>query len=126
MTKKTAPESVDDYIAGFPTDVQEILERIRTTIKKAAPRAEEKISYQIPCFSLKGRNLIHFAAYKKHVGVYPAPRGIEEFKEALAIYGDGKATLRFPLDQPIPFDLIRRIVKFRMKASAQKPSTKRV
>jgi uncharacterized protein YdhG (YjbR/CyaY superfamily) len=83
-TGQTAPRNIDDYIAGFPRDIQEILEKIRMTIRKAAPGAEEKISYQIPCFSLKGSYLIYFAAFKKHIGLYPAPRGIEELKSPAA------------------------------------------
>ena len=113
-TKQTAPRNIDEYIAAFPDDVQKVLEKIRITIRKAAPDAEEAISYQIPTFKLKG-NLIHFAAYKKHIGLYPAPRGSEEFKKELASYEGGKGTVRFPLDKPIPFDLISRIVKFRVK-----------
>jgi uncharacterized protein YdhG (YjbR/CyaY superfamily) len=114
-TKQTASKDIDEYIAGFPSDVQEILEKIRMTIRKAAPGVEEKISYQMPTFTLKGRYLVYFAAYKKHIGLYPAPRGGEEFKEELSGYEGGKGTVRFPFDKPIPFDLIRRIVKFRVK-----------
>lgn len=113
MTNQTA-KNMDDYIAGFPSDVQKILQKIRMTIKKAAPGAEETIKYGIPTFTLKG-NLIHFAAYKNHIGLYPAPRGVEEFRNALARYQAGKGTLRFPLDEPIPYDLISRIVKHRVK-----------
>ena len=107
-TKQTAPKNIDDYIAGFPNDVQEILEKIRMTIRKAAPDAEETIKYQMPTFTLKG-NLVHFAAYKKHIGFYPAPTGIEKFKNELSIYGSAKGTLKFPLDKPIPFGLISKI-----------------
>ena len=106
------PKDIDDYIAGFPADVQKILQKIRATIHKAAPKAEEAIKYQIPTFVQNG-NLIHFAAYKNHIGVYPAPRGVAEFKDEVAGYEGGKGTLRFPLDEPIPYDLISRIVKFR-------------
>jgi uncharacterized protein YdhG (YjbR/CyaY superfamily) len=114
-TMRTAPKDIEEYIAGFPSDVQELLEKVRKTIRKAAPGVEEKISYQIPTFTLKGRYLVYFAAYKKHIGLYPAPRGVEEFKEELSAYEGGKGTVRFPFDKPIPFDLIRRIVKFRVK-----------
>ena len=111
---QAVPTNIDEYIAGFSVKVREILERIRVTIRKAVPDAEEAIKYQIPTFMLNG-NLIHFAAYKAHIGFYPAPRGVEQFKEAVDLYGAGKGTLRFPLDQPIPYDLIREIVMFRVE-----------
>jgi uncharacterized protein YdhG (YjbR/CyaY superfamily) len=114
-TKQTAPRDIDEYVAGFPAAVQEILEKIRMTIRKAAPGAEETISYKIPTFNLKGRYLIYLAAYKKHIGLYPAPRESKEFKKELSSYEGGKGTVRFPFDKPIPYDLIRRIVKFRVK-----------
>ena len=120
---QTAPRSIDEYIAGFPDDVQEILEKIRLTIREAAPEAEEKISYQMPTFTLKG-NLIHFAAYKKHIGLYPAPRGIEKFKKELSAYEGAKGSVRFPLDKPIPFGLISRIVKFRVKDNLESAKAK--
>lgn len=112
---ETTPKTIDEYIAGFPPDVQQILEKIRATIKDAAPNAEETISYKMPTFNLNGKYLVYFAAYKKHIGFYPAPIGIEEFREALSTHQAGKGTLQFPLDNPIPFDLIRKIVKFRIK-----------
>lgn len=115
MRTRKASKDIDEYIAGFPSDVQQILEKIRMTIRKAAPKAAEKISYQIPSFTLKGKYLIYFAAYKKHIALYPAPRGSEEFKKELSAYEGGKGTVRFPFDKPIPFGLIRRIVKFRVK-----------
>lgn len=117
-TNQTAPKDIDEYIAGFPGDVQKTLEKIRLTIRKAAPDAEETIKYQMPTFTLKG-NLIHFAAFKKHIGLYPVPRGDEAFKDELSIYGGEKSTVRFPLDRPIPFDLISRIVKFRVKKNLE-------
>jgi uncharacterized protein YdhG (YjbR/CyaY superfamily) len=117
------PRDIDEYIAGFPEHIQEILEKIRRTIIEAAPDTEEKISYRIPTFTLKG-NLIHFAAFKNHIGLYPTPRGIEEFKEELSGYEGGKGTVRFPLDQPIPFDLIRRIVEFRVKENLERAELK--
>lgn len=113
-TKQAAPKDINEYIAGFPSDVQEILKKIRMTIRKAAPDAEETIKYQMPTFTLNG-NLIHFGAFKKHIGLYPVPRGIEEFKDELSVYEGEKSTVRFPLDEPIPFGLISRIVKFREK-----------
>jgi uncharacterized protein YdhG (YjbR/CyaY superfamily) len=114
-TDQTAPKTIDDYIAGFPNDVQEILEKIRMTIRKAAPDAEETISYKMPTFTLKGHYLVYFAAYKNHIGFYAAPRGNAEFKEELSVYEAGRGTLKFPLDKPIPFDLISKIVKVRVK-----------
>jgi uncharacterized protein YdhG (YjbR/CyaY superfamily) len=122
-TDQTAPKNIDEYIAGFPHDVQEILEKIRMTIRKAAPAAEETIKYQMPTFTLKG-NLVHFAAYKKHIGLYPAPRGIAKLKNELSIYESGKGTLKFPLDKPIPFDLISKIVKFRVKETLKGAAAK--
>lgn len=113
-TKQATPKNIDEYIAGFPADVQKILQKIRMTIQKAAPDAEEAIKYQIPTFTLKG-NLVHFAAYQTHIGFYPSPTGIEKFKNEVAVYGSGKGTLKFPLDKPIPFELISKIVKFKVK-----------
>lgn len=115
---KTAPGNIDEYIAIFPQAVQEILEQIRETIRKAAPDAEETISYQIPTFTLKG-NLVHFAAFKKHIGFYPTPTGIERFKDELSVYECAKGSVKFPLDKPIPFDLISRIVTFRVKENLE-------
>ena len=113
-TNQTAPKNIDEYIAGFPHDVQEILEKMRLTIRKAAPDAEETIKYQIPTFALKG-NLVHFAAYKKHIGFYPTSTGIAKFKNELSVYEGAKGSVKFPLDKPIPFALISKIVKFRVK-----------
>ena len=113
---RTAPKDIDDYIAGFPPTVQKLLQKVRTTIHKAAPKATEAIKYQIPTFVLDGRNLIHFAAFKEHIGVYPAPRGDAAFEKELASYAGGKGTVRFPLDEPLPLDLIKRIVKYRINA----------
>jgi len=117
-TKQIAPRDIDEYIAGFPSDVRETLEKIRMTIRKAAPDAEETINYQIPTFALKG-NLVHFAAYKKHIGFYPTPTGIEKFKNELSVYEGARGSVRFPLDKPIPFNLISRIVKFRVKENLE-------
>jgi len=122
-TNQTAPKTIDEYIAGFPNDVQEILEKIRMTIRKAVPDAEEKISYQMPTFALKG-NLVHFAAYKKHIGFYPASTGIEKFKNELSVYEGAKGSVKFPLDKPIPFDLISKIVKFRVKENLERAEAK--
>jgi uncharacterized protein YdhG (YjbR/CyaY superfamily) len=118
-----APKTIDEYIAGFPPEVQAILQKIRLTIKKAAPDAEETISYQMPTFTLHG-NLVHFAAFKNHIGFYPVPTGIEKFKKELAAYEGGKGSVQFPLDQPIPYGLITKIVKFRVKENAAKAAAK--
>lgn len=122
-TNQKVPKNIDEYIASFPNDVQKILEKIRTTIQKAAPNAEEKISYQMPAFTLKG-GLVYFAAYKNHIGLYPAPRGIEKFKKELSVYEGGKGTIKFPLDKPIPFDLISKIVKFKVRENLQRAEAK--
>jgi len=117
------PKNIDEYIAGFPEDIQEKLQRIRMTIRAAAPDAEEKISYQMPTFYLKG-NLVHFAAFKEHIGFYPTPTGTEKFQKELAAYKVAQGTARFPLDKPIPFDLITEIVKFRVKENLARAEAK--
>jgi uncharacterized protein YdhG (YjbR/CyaY superfamily) len=122
--KRTTPKSVDGYIAGFPAEVQSLLEKIRETIRKALPQAQEKISYQIPTFTLKGKYVIYFAAFKNHVSLYPAPRGSAKFKKELSRYEGGKGTVRFPLDKPIPFGLITRIVKFRAQETLARAKAK--
>ena len=119
---KTA-ETIDDYIAGFPKDVQALLKKIRTTIRKAAPDAEEAIKYQIPTFVQNG-NLVHFAAYKNHVGFYPASKAIARFKKELSAYEGSKGTVRFPLDKPIPLGLIGKIVKSRVQDNLTKAKAK--
>ena len=123
-TNATTPKDIDEYIARFPRDVQEKLEQIRKTVRKAAPDAEEAISYQIPTFTLHG-NLVHFAAFKEHIGFYPAPRGNEQFRQELSAYEGGKGTVRFPLDKPIPFDLITKMVKFRVEEDVKRAEAKR-
>jgi uncharacterized protein YdhG (YjbR/CyaY superfamily) len=121
---QTAPKSIDEYIAGFPPDVQKTLGKIRTTIRKAAPDAEEAIKYGIPTFTLKG-NLVHFGAFKKHIGFYATPTGIEKFKHELSVYEVAKGTVQFPLDKPIPFELISKIVKFRVAENLERAAAKR-
>jgi uncharacterized protein YdhG (YjbR/CyaY superfamily) len=123
-TNPTAPNDIDEYISGFPKDVQGKLEKIRMTIKKAVPAAEETISYKMPTFNLNGKYLIYFAAYKRHIALYPAPIGNEDFQEEIAPYESGKGTLQFPLDKPIPFNLIRKIVRFRAKENLARPNHK--
>jgi uncharacterized protein YdhG (YjbR/CyaY superfamily) len=117
------PTSIDEYIAGFPPEVQEILEKIRATIREAAPEAEETIKYRMPTFTLNG-NLVHFAAFKKHIGFYPVPTGIEKFKKELSVYAGGKGSVQFPLDEPIPYDLINSIVRFRTEENLRKAAGK--
>ena len=112
-SNKAGFSSIDAYIASFPDEIQALLEAMRATIRAAAPEAEEKISYQMPTFFLQG-NLVHFAAFKQHIGFYPAPRGIEEFKEELSTYKGAKGSVQFPFDQPLPLDLVARIVRFRV------------
>jgi uncharacterized protein YdhG (YjbR/CyaY superfamily) len=123
-SSQTAPKDIDEYIARFPDDVREILEKITVTIRKAAPEAKETISYQIPTFTLNG-NLVHFAAFRKHIGFYPGPSGIEKFKDELSVYYGAKGSVQFPLDKPIPFSLISRIVKFRVNENSKKAEAKR-
>jgi uncharacterized protein YdhG (YjbR/CyaY superfamily) len=106
--------SIDEYIATFPEDVQKIMEQLRGTIKAAAPEAGEKISYNMPTFTLNGTYLVYFAGWKNHIAFYGAPRGNAEFKEDLSAYETGQGTLQFPYSKPIPFDLITKIVKFRV------------
>ena len=115
-------KNIDEYIATFPKDVQELLQKIRSTIKTAAPQATEDIKYGIPTFVLNG-NLVHFGGYKKHIGFYPAPMGIDAFEEARQ-YETGKGTMQFALDKPLPFDLISRIVKFRVEKNLVKGKKK--
>lgn len=123
QTDTTTPKTIDEYIAGFPDEVREILEKIRMTIRNAAPEAQETIKYRMPTFTLKG-NLVHFAAFKKHIGFYPVPTGIEQFKDELCVYEGGKGSVQFPLDKPIPYDLIGRIVQFRVKENLAKAEAK--
>ncbi len=118
------PRNIDEYIAGFPEEVQTILEEIRTTIQETAPEAVETINYGIPTFKLEG-NLVHFGAYEKHIGFYPTPSGIEKFKSELSVYEGAKGSVKFPLDKPIPYDLIKKIVTFRVKENLEKAKAKK-
>lgn len=111
--------SIDSYIASFPETTQKLLLQMRETIKKAAPQAEEKISYAMPTFFLN-KNLVHFAAYKNHIGFYPAPRGISAFEKELSKYKGAKGSVQFPIDEPLPLTLITKIVKFRVKENLTK------
>lgn len=119
-----SPRTIDEYIAGFPPDVQDKLRKLRATIREAAPDAEERIAYQMPTFALHG-NLVHFAAFAHHIGFYPAPTGIEEFDQELAPYKGGKGSVRFPLDQPIPYELVSRIVAFRVRENLANAEAKK-
>jgi uncharacterized protein YdhG (YjbR/CyaY superfamily) len=116
---KAAAASIDEYIAAFPPEVRAILERIRRTIRKAAPKAQEAISYRIPAFKLNG-TLVYFAAFKNHIGFYPPIRGDAKIQKAASAYAGEKGNLRFPLDEPIPYGLIERIVKLRVKQNLAK------
>jgi uncharacterized protein YdhG (YjbR/CyaY superfamily) len=116
--------TIDQYIASFPEETQMLLEQVRKTIRDAAPGAEETINYSIPTFTLEG-NLVHFAGFNKHIGFYPAPSGIKAFIKELSSYENAKGSVQFPLDKPIPYDLISRIVKFRVKENLEKAKVKR-
>ena len=114
-TLKASFETIDEYIAAFPRNVRDILEELRRIIRESAPKSEETISYGIPTFDLNGKHLVHFAAYKNHIGFYPTSSGISRFKKELSRYELSRGTVRFPVNEPIPFDLIRKIVKYRVK-----------
>lgn len=124
-SEKIKPQNVDEYISGFPREIQKKLEEMRTTILKAAPDSEERISYQMPAYSFNG-NLVYFAAYKNHIGFYPTASGIKNFKADLSKYGSSKGAVRFPIDQSLPLDLISRIVKFRMKENLEKQKSSKL
>jgi len=115
-----APANIDEYIKGWPKDIQAKLQAMRETIQKAAPEAEEAISYAMPTFKLNG-NLVHFAAYQNHVGFYPVPSGMKEFEKELSVYKSGKGSAQFPHDQPLPLALVTKIVKFRVKENLGNP-----
>jgi uncharacterized protein YdhG (YjbR/CyaY superfamily) len=112
--------TIDEYITTFPKDIQVILTAIRQAIRESAPNAEETISYGIPTFDLNRRHIVHFAAYKNHVGFYPTSSGIRAFKKELSSFKTSKGTVQFPIDKPIPLDLIKTIVRFRVKENLDK------
>lgn len=118
------PETIDQYIAAFPAGIQEILQQVRDTIKKAAPGAEETIKYGMPTFMLDG-NLAYFAAWKNHIGFYPAPTGNKDFEKDLAGYKTGRGSVQFPLDKPIPLKLITKIVKYQAQQNKEKAALKK-
>lgn len=119
MTEGGGLITIDDYISGFPPDTRRKLNQLRNLIKSAAPQAEERISYGMPTFYLRG-NLVHFAAYARHIGFYPTPSGITEFEEELSPYKHAKGSVQFPLDQSLPTELIQRIVRFRVDENLKK------
>ena len=121
---KTNFQSVDEYIATFPEATQAALEEVRSVIKAVAPEAKEKISYQIAAFELNGKNLIHFGGWKKHISIYPIPAGTETFNQAITKYTDGKGTVKFPLDEPLPTRLIHQIVKYRLADHLKNTTTR--
>ena len=123
MASRSTAGTIDEYIARFPAETQKVLAELRALIKATAPDATETISYAIPTFDLNGRHLVHFAGYARHIGFYPIPSGIEAFKEELKPYKQGKGSAQFPLDQPLPTDLIRRIVEFRVRENTGDRST---
>jgi uncharacterized protein YdhG (YjbR/CyaY superfamily) len=114
MAERSSATTIDAYIAEFPPDVQGVLQEVRSLIHELAPEATETIAYAIPTFDLKGKHLVHFAAFKHHIGLYPTPSGMVAFAEELSPYKSGKGSAQFPLDQPLPVELIRRIVEFRV------------
>jgi uncharacterized protein YdhG (YjbR/CyaY superfamily) len=123
VNPKAYANLIDEYIANSPKEIQEILEKVRATIRKAAPKAEETINYGMPTFTLEG-NLVHFAGFKNHIGFYPTPSGIENFKKELSVYKGAKGSVQFPLDKPIPYVLIGKIVKFRVKENLARAAAK--
>lgn len=117
--ENAALQSIDSYIQTFPKDVQSLLQQLRITIRKAAPLAEETINYQMPTFNLNG-NLVHFAAYKNHIGFYPAPSALKKYQKEISKYKHSKGAVQFPLDKPLPISLINKMVRFRVKENMQK------
>ena len=117
---KTDFKTVDEYIKTFPLEIQAVLEKVRETIKTNAPGAVESIAYQMPGYKMNGRPLVYFAAFKNHIGFYATPTGHAEFADELAKYKQGKGSVQFPLNEPIPYDLIKRIVVFRVKGNSAK------
>jgi uncharacterized protein YdhG (YjbR/CyaY superfamily) len=119
MESKKGFKTIDEYITAFPENVQSILQELRRVISETAPEAKETIDYGIPTFKLNG-NLVHYAAFKNHIGFYPTPSAIESFKKELASFKQAKGSVQFPLDKPIPFDLVKKIVEFRVKQNESK------
>jgi uncharacterized protein YdhG (YjbR/CyaY superfamily) len=118
-TNQATPQTIDEYIAGFPPDIRVILEKLRATIRKAAPGAEEAMKYRLPTFVLNG-NLVHFGAFKQHIGFYATPTGNQQFQKELSAYESAKGSVQFPLDKPIPYGLVSKMVKFRVKENLKR------
>ncbi len=123
-TESGSPTTIDDYIVGYPKDVQDILQRIRSTIRAVVPGAQEAIKYRMPTFVLN-ENLVHFAAFQNHIGFYPTSSGIRQFKAELAPYKWAKGSVQFPLDRPIPYTLIKKIVQFRAREARERTAARR-
>lgn len=124
MESTRAPENIDEYIADFPLQIQNILKKLRSTIRESAPEASERISYRMPAFDQKGI-LVYFAVNKNHIGFYPTSSPIVKFRDELEAYGFSKGAIRFPIDKPLPYDLISRIVKFRLSENLEKAEKRR-
>ena len=124
MISKT-PTNIDEYIADFSEEIQILLNQVRSTIKQAAPDAEESVAYGMPAYKLKGKPLVYFAGYKNHIGFYATPTGHEEFAKELSKYKQGKGSVQFPIDQPMPLELIAQIVEFRVVENMEKVKAKR-
>ena len=124
-SKKASFSSIDEYIATFPEDTRQILEDLRSTIKGAAPDSKETISYNIPTFTLNGKYLIYFAGWKNHISIYPIPTGSEAFNKQISKYAEGKGTLKFPIDKPLPLKLITKIVKLKVAESLKRTNKKK-
>ncbi len=118
-SEKNIINTIDEYIGSFPDDIQIILEKIRQTIKEAAPEAEETIGYAIPTLTMNGKNLVHFAAFKNHIGFYATPTGHAAFEKELSVYKQGKGSVQYPIDKPMPLSLIKKVVKYRVKENLQ-------
>ena len=123
-TDQTPPKTIDDYIAGFPPDVRVILQKLRATIRKTAPAAEEAIKYRLPTFVLHA-NLVHFGAFKKHIGFYATPTGNKQFRQELSAYQGAKGSVQFPLDKPIPYGLVSKMVKFRVQENLERSTARK-
>lgn len=124
ISKKDKIQTIDEYICTFPDNIQKILEKIRQAIKDAAPDAEETISYQIPTFKFHG-NLVHFGAFKNHIGFYPTPDGLEKFKKEFSVFKSSKGAVQFPIDKPIPLQLVGKVVRYRVKENLERAKTKK-
>jgi uncharacterized protein YdhG (YjbR/CyaY superfamily) len=118
------PKDIDEYISGFPVEIQKVLEQIRATVRKSVPEAEEVVSYDMPTFRVKNGYLVHFAAFKKHIGLYPAPTGNEAFEKEFAGYKTGKGSIQFPLDKPMPIELIAKILHYNLEKNRSKALNK--